>query len=72
MYLRSLLGRGVKNILKSTLKRGFPESHRGRGMTCESGIDVYLLSLVKGVNLNSKKRRVGTKPKSGGALRFVR
>jgi hypothetical protein len=33
-----------------------PTSHRGRGMTCGSGIDDYLLSLVKEINLNSKKK----------------
>ncbi len=49
-----------------------PTSHRRRGMTCGSGIDDYLLSLVKEINFNSKKRRVGTKPKSCGAFRFVR
>ncbi len=58
--------------MKSTSKSGLPASHRGRGMTCGSGIDNYLLSLVNGVNLNSKRRRTGTIPKSGGALKFIR
>jgi hypothetical protein len=41
-------------------------------MTCGSGIDNYLLSLVKGVNLNPKQKRLGTRRSTGGALKFVR
>ncbi len=55
-YPRNLLKRGAKNIMKSTLKSGLSSSRLGRGMTCGSGIDDYLLSLVKGVNVNSKQK----------------
>jgi hypothetical protein len=58
--------------MKSTLKTGLSISRLGRGMTCGSGIDDYLLSLVKGVNLNSKQKRLGTRRSTGGALRFIR
>ncbi len=57
-YLRNWLKKGVKNIMKSTLKSGLPASHRGPGMTCGSGIDDNLLSLV-----NDNRKGIGTKPK---------
>ncbi len=71
-YLRNLLKRGAKNIMKSILNSCLSSSRLGRGMTCGSGMDDYLLSLVKGVNLNSKQKRLGTRRSTGGALRFVR
>jgi hypothetical protein len=71
-YLRNLLKRGAKSVMKSTLKSGLASSHLGRGMTCGSGIDNYLLSLVKGVNLNPKQKRLGTRRSTGGALKFIR
>ena len=71
-YLRNLLKRGAKNVMKSTLKSGLASSRLGRGMTCGSGIDNYQLSLVKGVNLNPKQKRLGTRRSTGGALKFVR
>ncbi len=46
-YLRNLLKRGAKNIMKSNLKSALSSSRLGRGMTCGSGMDDYLLSLVK-------------------------
>ena len=67
-YLRYLLKRGAKNIMKSNLKSGLSSSRLCRGMTCGSGMDDYLLSLVKRVNLNSKQKRLGTRRSTGGAL----
>ena len=71
-YLRNLLKRGAKNIMKSTLKSGLSNSRLGRGKTCGSGIDDYLLSLVNGVNLNSKQKKIGTRRSTAGALKLIR
>ena len=74
MYKKQLFIRGNKSFLKT--RGNIIPMHSGRGCCMSSGasagLDNYLLSLVKGVNLASKSRKTKSKSKSGGALKFIR